>query len=210
MIRSDNWWHQHGPQILNVFHAGQVREAHRPDYTHGISRPCPVEARRVISYGTSSAGYDLSLSVAGLQLFTAVENVVIDPKRFDERCLITLDAEYDYRNSPDTYYTLPAHSYALGVTHERITMPDDHLGLVIGKSTYARCGLILNTTPLEPGWTGQLVLEFSNATPLPMRVYAHEGIGQLIMIALDERPAVTYGDRQGKYQDQHGIVTARI
>jgi dCTP deaminase len=199
MIRPDRWWHQHGPDILDVYHSGQVRQYH---------------GDRVISFGTSSAGYDLRLSGSGMQLFTAVHgrvnDAVIDPKRFDEQCLITLDAEYDYRNSPDTYYTLPAHSYALGVTHERITMPDNHIGLVIGKSTYARCGLILNTTPLEPGWTGQLVLELSNATPLPMRVYAHEGIGQLIMIALDERPAVTYGDRSGKYQDQHGIVTARV
>jgi dCTP deaminase len=193
MIRSDKWWHKHGPQILDVFHAGQVRQYH---------------GDRVISFGTSSAGYDLSLSVAGLQLFTPVEGVTIDPKRFDPRCLTLLEVECG--DNSDAYYTLPPHSYALGVTHERITMPDDHLGLVIGKSTYARCGLILNTTPLEPGWTGQLVLELSNATPLPMRVYAHEGIGQLLMIALDERPAVTYGDRQGKYQDQRGIVTARV
>jgi len=208
MICSDNWWYLHGPQILDVYHAGQVRETHRPDYTHGISRPCPVEARRVISYGTSSAGYDLSLSASGMQLFTAVEGVVIDPKRFDERCLTSIEVKYD--NNSDAYYTLPPHSYALGVTREHITMPDNHLGLVIGKSTYARCGLILNTTPLEPGWTGQLVLELSNATPLPLRVYAHEGIGQLLMIALDERPAVTYGDRSGKYQGQRGIVTARV
>jgi len=193
MIRSDKWWHQHGPQILDVYHGGQVRQYH---------------GDRVISFGTSSAGYDLSLSVAGLQLFTAVEGVVIDPKRFDDRCLTSLEVECG--DNSDAYYTLPPHSYALGVTHERITMPENHIGLVIDKKTYALCGLILNTTPLEPGWTGQLVLELSNATPLPMRVYAHEGIGQLLMIALDERPAVTYGDRQGKYQDQRGIVTARV
>jgi dCTP deaminase len=193
MIRSDKWWHKHGPDILDVYHAEQVRQ---------------YRGYRVISYGTSSAGYDLSLSVSGLQLFTPIEGVAIDPKRFDPRCLTLLEVKHD--NNSDAYYTLPPHSYALGVTHERITMPDDHLGLVIGKSTYARCGLILNTTPLEPGWTGQLVLELSNATPLPMRVYAHEGIGQLLMVALDERPAVTYGDRQGKYQDQRGIVTARV
>jgi dCTP deaminase len=143
-----------------------------------------------------------------MQLFTPIEGVTIDPKRFDDRCLTLLELKHD--NKSNAYYTLPPHSYALGVTHERITMPDNHIGLVIGKSTYARCGLILNTTPLEPGWTGQLVLELSNATPLPMRVYAHEGIGQLLMVALDERPAVTYGDRQGKYQDQRSIVTARI
>jgi dCTP deaminase len=193
MIRSDKWWHKHGPQILDVFHAGQVRQ---------------YRGNRAISYGTSSAGYDLLLSVSGLQLFTAVEGVTIDPKRFDPRCLTLLEVECG--DNSDGYYTLPPHSYALGVTHERITMPDNHIGLVIGKSTYARCGLILNTTPLEPGWTGQLVLELSNATPLPMRVYAHEGIGQLLMIALDERPAVTYGDRSGKYHDQRGIVTARV
>lgn len=191
MIRSDRWWHQHGPDILDVFHGSQVRQ---------------YDGNRVISFGTSSAGYDLSLSAAGLQLFTPIDGVTIDPKRFDSRCLTPLFIEY----SSDDWYTLPAHSYALGVTHERITMPEDCLGIVIGKSTYARCGLILNTTPLEPGWTGQLVLELSNATPLPLRVYAHEGIGQLLMIALDERPAVTYGDRSGKYQDQRGIVTARV
>jgi len=193
MIRPDRWWHQHGPQILDVFHSGQVRQYH---------------GDRVVSFGTSSAGYDLSLSVSGLQLFTAIEGVTIDPKRFDDRCLTPLEVECG--DNSNAWYTLPPHSYALGVTHERITMPDDHIGLVIGKSTYARCGLILNTTPLEPGWTGQLVLELSNATPLPMRVYAHEGIGQLLMLALDERPAVTYGDRSGKYQDQRGIVTARV
>jgi dCTP deaminase len=193
MIRSDKWWHQHGPDIIDVYHAGQVRQYH---------------GDRVLSFGTSSAGYDLSLSVSGLQLFTPIEGVVIDPKRFDDRCLTSIEVKHN--NNSDAYYTLPAHSYALGVTHERITMPENHLGLVIGKSTYARCGLILNTTPLEPGWTGQLVLELSNATPLPMRVYAHEGIGQLLMIALDERPAVTYGDRSGKYQDQQGIVTSRV
>jgi dCTP deaminase len=193
MIRSDKWWHQYGLAVLDVFHAGQVRQYH---------------GDRVISYGTSSAGYDLSLSVAGLQLFTAIEGVTIDPKRFDPRCLTSIEVKHD--NAYNAYYTLPAHSYALGVTHERITMPDDHLGIVIGKSTYARCGLILNTTPLEPGWTGQLVLELSNATDSPLIVYAHEGIGQLLMIALDERPAVTYGDRSGKYQDQRGIVTARV
>jgi dCTP deaminase len=193
MIRSDRWWHQHGPDILDVYHAGQVRK---------------YFGNRVISFGTSSAGYDLSLSVAGLQLFTAVEGVVIDPKRFDDRCLTPLEVKHD--NASNAYYTLPAHSYALGVTHERITMPDDHIGLLVGKSTYARCGLILNTTPLEPGWTGQLVLELSNATDSPLIVYAHEGIGQLLMIECDERPAVTYGDRQGKYQDQRGIVTARV
>ena len=192
MIRSDKWWHQHGPDIIDVFHSGQVRQCG--------SVP-------IVSYGTSSAGYDLSLSVAGLQMFVPQYGMTIDPHRFNDSCLVDIEREYE---NGSKYYTLPPHSYALGVTHERITMPDDHIGLVIGKSTYARCGLILNTTPLEPGWTGQLVLELSNATPLPMRVYAREGIGQLVMITLDERPAVTYGDRQGKYQDQRGIVTARV
>jgi dCTP deaminase len=214
MVRGDRWWRHYGPQIVTEFQPGQVRDEHRPDYRQGISRPFSVEVKRVISYGTSSAGYDLKLSASGLQLFTAVHGVVndavIDPKRFDERCLITLEAEYDYRDSPDTYYTLPAHSYALGVTLETITMPKDHLGLVVGKSTYARCGLIVNTTPLEPGWTGQLVLELFNATPLPLRVYAREGIAQLLMIPIDMTPEVTYADRQGKYQGQMGITTARV
>jgi hypothetical protein len=106
MIRSDKWWHQHGLDILDVYHSGQVRQYH---------------GDRVISFGTSSAGYDLSLSVAGLQLFTTVEGVTIDPKRFDNRCLTPLSVEHEDRIA-DAWYTLPPHSYALGVTHERITM----------------------------------------------------------------------------------------
>jgi dCTP deaminase len=197
MIRSDRWWHHFGPQIVSDFQPQQVRE----------EQTCPVEVGRVISYGTSSAGYDLRLSEEGMKRFDFGPYEEIDPKRFSERQLV--DVPYRMFAGGD-YYLMPEHSYALGVTLETIIMPEDHLGLVVGKSTYARCGLIVNTTPLEPGWTGQLVLELHNATPLPLRVYAREGIAQLLMIPCDYRPLVSYADRAGKYQHQTGITTARV
>jgi dCTP deaminase len=197
MVRSDRWWHQHGRDIVTEFQPQQVRE----------EQTCPVEVGRVISYGTSSAGYDLRLWDGGLQRFDFGPYEEIDPKRFDKRQLINVPLK---EFAGGDYYLMPEHSYALGATLETITIPRDHLGLVLGKSTYARCGLIVNTTPLEPGWTGQLVLELHNATPLPLRVYAREGIAQLLMIPCDYRPLVSYADRAGKYQGQSGITTARV
>lgn len=196
MVRSDRWWHHFGPQIVSDFQPGQVRE----------EQTCPVEVGRVISYGTSSAGYDLRLSGEGMKVFAWGENEV-DPKRFNHQLLL----DYKIKEfAGGDYYLMSPHSYALGATLETITIPRDHLGLVVGKSTYARCGLIVNTTPLEPGWTGQLVLELHNATPLPLRVYAREGIAQLLILPIDLMPAVTYADRDGKYQGQTGITTARV
>jgi len=197
MVRGDKWWRHYGPHIVTNFQPGQVRE----------EQTCPVEVGRVISYGTSSAGYDLRLWGGGLQRFDYGFAEEIDPKRFERRQLADVPLK---QFAGGDYYLLPEYSYALGATLETITIPRDHLGLVVGKSTYARCGLIVNTTPLEPGWTGQLVLELHNATPLPLRVYAREGIAQLLMLPIDMTPEVTYADRQGKYQGQTGITTARV
>jgi len=197
MVRGDRWWRHYGPHIVTNFQPGQVRE----------EQTCPVEVGRVISYGTSSAGYDLRLWGGGLQRFDYGFAEEIDPKRFERRQLADVPLK---QFAGGDYYLMPEYSYALGATLETITIPRDHLGLVVGKSTYARCGLIVNTTPLEPGWTGQLVLELHNATPLPLRVYAREGIAQLLMLPIDMTPEVTYADRNGKYQGQMGITTARV
>jgi dCTP deaminase len=197
MVRGDRWWRHYGPHIVTEFQPQQVRE----------EQTCPVEVGRVISYGTSSAGYDLRLSNEGMKRFDFGLHGEIDPKRFDSKCLFDLPLK---EFAGGDYYLIPGHAYVLAVTLETITIPRDHLGLVVGKSTYARCGLIVNTTPLEPGWTGQLVLELHNATPLPLRVYAREGIAQLLMLPIDITPEVTYADRDGKYQGQTGITTARV
>lgn len=160
-----------------------------------------------ISSGLSSFGYDLTLAIDGFRVFSPIVSAEIDPKNFDESSLI----EAPLRTAADgsLYWLLPPHSYALGVTVESFNIPRNVIGLCMGKSTYARCGLIVNTTPLEPGWRGRLVLEFSNSADLPVRVYANEGIAQVVFFEGDQ-PSVTYADRSGKYQDQKGIVTARI
>ena len=199
MVRSDNWWKAFGPSIIDSYAPDQVRSLENG----GVL----VQS---ISYGTSSAGYDLRLSPDSCQIFDAGQSSTgeIDPKAFDAGGHL-MELEYRAGLQGD-YFRIPAHGYALAITMETITMPADHIGVVIGKSTYARSGLFVNTTPLEPGWRGRLVLELANLTPLPLRVYAGEGIAQLLMLACDQRPAVTYADRSGKYQDQRGIVTARV
>lgn len=199
MVRSDNWWKAFGPSIIDSYAPDQVRTVENGG----------VEVRS-ISYGTSSAGYDLRLSPDSCQIFDAGQSYTgeIDPKAFDVGGHL-MELEYRAGLQGD-YFRIPAHGYALAVTMEEITMPQDHIGIVIGKSTYARSGLFVNTTPLEPAWRGRLVLELANLTPLPIRIYAGEGIAQLLMLACDQRPAVTYADRSGKYQDQRGIVTAKV
>ena len=158
-----------------------------------------------ISSGISSYGYDIRLSDSGLKLFPETGGL-IDPKNFDESLLISLTAHSD---ETGTFYILPPHAYVLGVSVETFHIPNNVLGICYCKSTYARCGLKINTTPLEPGWRGRLVLEFSNGTALPMKVYANEGIAQVVF---DDgaTPEVTYADRSGKYQDQEGIVLPRL
>ncbi len=167
-----------------------------------------IDGRRIISAGVSSYGYDLRLAADGFRVFSPIVSAEIDPKNFDENSLI----EAPLRRSDDgsSYWLLPPLSYALGVTVETFNMPRNVIGLCMGKSTYARSGLIVNTTPLEPGWRGRLVLEFSNSADLPVRIYANEGVAQVTFFESDEECEVSYADRSGKYQDQTGLVTPRL
>lgn len=155
----------------------------------------------VVSYGLSSFGYDMR--VAGeFRVFTPnIYNSVVDPKRIDERALV----EYDV----DDHILIPPNSYVLGRSIEYFRMPSDTLGLVLGKSTYARSGIIVNVTPLEPGWEGHVTIEIGNGTPLPAKVYAEEGIAQVVFLQGDT-PEVSYDEKEGKYQQQEGITLPRL
>lgn len=158
----------------------------------------------VISYGVTSYGYDMRLG-ATLRVFgytSITPHTVIDPKHFDESLLTTVHTM--------TYYDLPPYTYALGHSVEHFAIPTDVSALVIGKSTYARCGLIVNCTPMEPGWRGHLTIELFNATDIPLRLYIGEGICQAQFFR-GETPMVTYADRRGKYQEQQATpVTAKV
>lgn len=194
-VKSDRWiirmCREHN--LINPFEDHLVRE---------------ITGRRIISAGVSSYGYDLRLAPDGFRVFSPVASAEIDPKKFDECSLV----EAPLRSTEDgsQYWLLPPHSYALGVTVETFQMPRNVIGLCLGKSSYARSGLIVNTTPLEPGWRGRLVLEFSNSADLPVRIYANEGIAQVTFFESDEDCEVSYADRSGKYQDQTGLVTPRL
>lgn len=170
---------------------------------HDMIEPFVADQQRedVISYGLSSFGYDMR--VAGeFRVFTPnIWNSVVDPKRIDERAMV----EYEV----DDHILIPPNSYVLGRSMEYFRMPPDVLGVVLGKSTYARSGIIVNVTPLEPGWEGHVTIEIGNATPLPAKVYANEGIAQVIFLK-GEAPAVSYADKEGKYQKQRGITLPRL
>lgn len=153
----------------------------------------------VISYGLSSFGYDLR-AAAEWKIFTNAWGAVADPKNFDPKSFV--DHEGDT-------VIIPPNSFVLARSVEYIRMPQDVLALAIGKSTYARVGIVANITPLEPGWEGHVTLEFSNTTPLPAKMYANEGCVQLLFFQ-GERPEVTYADRQGKYQGQRGITLPKL
>ena len=158
--------------------------------------------RKVISYGTSCNGYDVRLS-RQVKFQSSGGRATIDPKSPD-------DEQWDDMFTFDFWELRPGEC-ALGATLEHIDMPDDVMALCIGKSTYARCGLLVNATPIEAGWRGHITLELSNVGQLPIRVYAAEGIAQLVFMPIDQRPQTTYADRGGKYQDQHAApVAARI
>ena len=167
-----------------------------------------VNGSRIISAGTSSYGYDMRLADDGFRIFSSVYGLEIDPKYFDENSLI----EPEIRTAEDgsKYYLLPPQHYGLGVTVETFKMPRNVTGLAIGKSTYARAGLLVNATPLEAGWEGRLVVEIANLANLPLRVYVNEGIGQILFFESDENCAVSYSDRGGKYQNQTGLTYAKV
>lgn len=157
----------------------------------------------VISYGLSSFGYDIRLSPKEFRIFRHVPGTVIDPKHFNPDNLEMTQLRADEYGD---YFVLPAHSYGLGVALERLAIPENITTICIGKSTYARCGIIANLTPAEAGWRGYLTLEFSNSSSADCRIYANEGVVQLLFLEGDPCQ-VSYDTRQGKYQDQAEVVT---
>jgi|TARA_B100000745_G_scaffold1647_1_gene1345 dCTP deaminase len=161
----------------------------------------PVQVRDGnISYGLSSYGYDIRVS-SEFKVFTNVHNSIVDPKNFDDRSFVDIEG---------SECIIPPNSFALARTEEHFRIPRNVLVICVGKSTYARCGLIVNVTPLEPTWEGYLTLEISNTTPLPAKVYGGEGIAQLLFFEGDEEPETAYADRQGKYMEQTGVTLPKM
>jgi dCTP deaminase len=182
-ILPDTWIRQHAEQ-------------------HGMIEPFVEKQTRegVISYGLSSYGYDARLAPE-FKIFTNVDNALIDPKDFSDKGFVTRVGDH---------CIIPPNSFALGSTVEYFRIPRDVLVICLGKSTYARCGLIVNVTPLEPEWEGHVTLEISNTTPLPARVYAHEGICQFLFIQGAGPCEISYADRKGKYMGQRGVTLPRL
>ena len=164
----------------------------------------PFEDKQVrgdkISFGVSSYCYDARVSDE-FKIFTNVNSEIVDPKNFKSSNFIT-------KNSSECI--IPPNSFVLARTVEYFKIPKNVLVICLGKSTYARCGIIVNVTPLEPGWEGHVTLEFSNTTPLPAKIYANEGVAQFVFIKGNEDPAVSYADRNGKYQGQKGVTLPKI
>jgi len=154
----------------------------------------------VISYGLSSYGYDIRIADE-FKIFTNINTTIVDPKGFDSRSFVDFKGEV---------CVIPPNSFALGRSVEYFKIPRSIMTICVGKSTYARCGIITNVTPFEPEWEGFVTLEISNTTPLPAKIYAHEGIAQVLFFESDETCAVSYADRQGKYQAQQGIVLPTV
>lgn len=190
MIKNDCWIKEQADSLIMPFHDYKVRYITYP----------------VISYGCSSYGYDLTLSPDDFRIFQHVPGMIVDPKAFDSACLQRAEPDYDLVRG--TSFILPAHTYALGVTVEHLRIPDNITALFIGKSTYARCGIIVNTTPGEAGWQGHLTLEISNSSGADVRIYANEGICQALFFE-GEPCDQPYGD--GKYQQQgNGVTLAKV
>jgi dCTP deaminase len=154
----------------------------------------------VISYGLSSYGYDLRVADE-FKIFTNINATVVDPKNFDERSFVTIQSECAI---------IPPNSFALARSVEYFRIPRDVLTICVGKSTYARCGIIVNVTPFEPEWEGFVTLEISNTTPLPAKIYSNEGLCQILFFQSDEQCEISYADRKGKYQAQKGIVLPKV
>ncbi|MFN5880443.1 MAG: dCTP deaminase [Burkholderiales bacterium] len=182
-IKSDRWIRrmseQHG--MIEPFEPGQIRHAN---------------GQRIVSYGTSSYGYDVRCANE-FKIFTNINSTIVDPKAFDEGNFVNFQGDV---------CIIPPNSFALARTVEYFRVPRNTLVVCLGKSTYARCGIIVNVTPLEPEWEGQVTLEFSNTTPLPARIYAGEGCAQMLFFESDEVCETSYKDRGGKYQGQRGVT----
>ena len=182
-IKADRWIKRMALEygMIEPFVEGQVRE-------------------HVVSYGLSSYGYDIRVADE-FKVFTNVYGSVIDPKSFDPRSFVDMKADV---------CIIPPNSFALARTIEYFRVPRDVLTVCLGKSTYARCGIIVNVTPFEPEWEGFVTLEFSNTTPLPAKIYANEGVAQVIFFESDEVCETSYKDRGGKYQGQQGVTLSKM
>lgn len=163
-----------------------------------VIEPFCSEAVRpgVISYGVSSYGYDVRVG-RHFKVFTNVHSVIVDPKQFNPNSFVDIEADY---------CIIPPNSFALAETVEYLEIPRDILCVCVGKSTYARCGIIVNVTPLEPEWRGKITIEISNTTPLPAKIYSGEGIAQILFFRSDAVCRTSYADKKGKYQDQSGLT----
>jgi dCTP deaminase len=185
-IKSDLWIRrmaeQHG--MIEPYEPGQVKQSN---------------GERIVSYGTSSYGYDVRCS-REFKVFTNINSTIVDPKHFDNGSFVDVEADV---------CIIPPNSFALARTVEYFRIPRSTLVVCLGKSTYARCGIIVNVTPLEPEWEGHVTLEFSNTTPLPARIYANEGVAQMLFFESDEICETSYKDRGGKYQGQVGVTLPR-
>ena len=162
----------------------------------------------VISYGVSSYGYDVRVGTK-FKIFTNATSggvAVVDPKNFSTDLFISIDTELTKRD----HVVIPPNSFALAETIEVFSVPRDVLAVCVGKSTYARCGIIVNVTPLEPEWRGKVTIEISNTTPLPAKIYANEGIAQMLFLKADRVCATSYADKGGKYQNQNGLTLPRV
>ena len=182
-IKSDKWIRRMAADgMIEPYEAGQVRTG--------------IADERLISYGTSSYGYDVRCA-DHFKIFTNINSAIVDPKRFDESSFVDFSGDV---------CIIPPNSFALARTVEYFRIPRNVLTICLGKSTYARCGIIVNVTPLEPEWEGHVTLEFSNTTPLPARIYANEGVAQFLFFESDEVCETSYLDRGGKYQGQQGVT----
>jgi dCTP deaminase len=169
---------------------------------HGMIEPFEdAQVRKgTISYGLSSYGYDMRVADE-FKIFTNVNSAIVDPKQFDDRSFVPFQGEV---------CIVPPNSFALARSVEYFRIPRNVITLCVGKSTYARCGILTNVTPFEPEWEGFVTLEITNSTPLPARIYANEGIAQVLFFESDVPPDVSYADRKGKYQGQVGVTTPRL
>ena len=186
-IKADRWIRRMAleQRMIEPFEAGQVKA---------------FEGRNIVSYGTSSYGYDIRCSTE-FKIFTNVNSTIIDPKQFDEKNFV------DYKGN---VCIIPPNSFALARTVEYFRIPRNVLTICLGKSTYARCGIIVNVTPFEPEWEGFVTLEISNTTPLPAKIYANEGLAQVLFFEADEECEISYADKKGKYQKQQSIVLPKL
>ena len=184
-IKSDKWIRRMAAQgMIEPFEPNQVRS---------------VEGRKIVSYGTSSYGYDIRCANE-FKVFTNINSTIVDPKNFDTASFVDVVSDV---------CIIPPNSFALARTVEYFRIPRNVLSVCLGKSTYARCGIIVNVTPFEPEWEGYVTLEFSNTTPLPAKIYANEGCAQVLFFEADEDCETSYKDRHGKYQGQVGVTLPR-